>query len=157
MSSDELLSQREIKLNQFLYNPLDAIADVWKKLQNHSKAAACQGVPVTEAWKMDKVLFLLNKTQHFTEDIKQWKKKPENEKTWINLISYFNQCHCLLLESNVLTVQKQECQQLAANLASTVNQALQANSSMSPDIASSLTDIIHHLQQLESCTTWCAL
>lgn len=56
MSSDKPLSQKEIKLNQFLYDPCDPITDVWKKLQDHSKAAACQGVPVTYAWKMEQGL-----------------------------------------------------------------------------------------------------
>ncbi|GFH54654.1 hypothetical protein CTEN210_11130 [Chaetoceros tenuissimus] len=122
--------------------------------QNHAEAGERQNVPVTEAWKIDKVLYLLTKTGKFTEDIKQWKKKPQQDKTWVNLVNYFNECHRLLLESNVLTIQDQERQQLSANLASTFEQALalQANSS-NTDVASSLAEILRHLQQLESRTT----
>jgi hypothetical protein len=107
-SSDEPMSTREIKLNQFSYDPRNPIADIWTLLKEHSDAGERQNVPVSDAWKVDKVLYLLGKTAQFTEDIKNWKKKPVHEKTWINLVPYFNTCHRLLLESNVLTIQEQE-------------------------------------------------
>jgi hypothetical protein len=153
-SSDEPMSTREIKLNQFSYDPRHPIADIWTLLKEHSDAGERQNVPVSDAWKVDKVLYLLGKTAQFTEDIKNWKKKPVHEKTWINLVPYFNTCHRLLLESNVLTIQEQERQQLSANLATTFEQALalQANSS-NTDVAASLAEILRRLQQLETRDT----
>lgn len=151
-SSDEPMSTRETKLNQFLYDPRQPIAEIWTKIKDHAEAGQRQNVPVSDAWKIDKVIYLLTKTGQFTEDIKIWKRKPTNEKTWINLVTYFNECHRLLLDSNVLTIQQQERQQLAANLASTFEQALAANSS-NTDVAASLAEILRRLQQLEARTT----
>ncbi|GFH49736.1 hypothetical protein CTEN210_06212 [Chaetoceros tenuissimus] len=153
-TSDEPMSSREIKINQHFYDPHDPIATIWTLLKNHAEAGERQNVPVTEAWKIDKVLYLLTKTGKFTEDIKEWKKKPQQDKTWVNLVTYFNECHRFMLESNVLTIQDQEREQLTANLASTFQQALalQANSS-NTDVASSLAKILRRLQQLESRTT----
>ena len=153
-SSDEPMSTREIKINQFSYDPRKPMADLWTLLKEHAEAGQRQNVPVSDAWKIDKVLYLLSKTGQFTEDIKNWKKKPELDKTWINLMQYFNECHRLLLESNVLTIQEQERQQLTANLASTFQQAfaLQANSA-NTDVATSLAEILRRLQQLEASNT----
>lgn len=153
-SSDEPMSSREIKLNQVSYDPRKPMADIWTLLKEHAEAGQRQNVPVSDAWKIDKVLYLLGKTGQYTEDIKTWKKKPEIEKNWTTLMTYFNECHRLLLESNVLTIQEQERQQLTANLASTFQDAfaLQANSS-NTDVAASLAEILRRLQQLESRNT----
>ena len=121
---DEGITTREIKLAEYVYDPRDPITEVWNMLTKHRDAAARLNVPVTDAWLMDRGIYLLQKSRVFLDPIKSWKICPEIQKTWANFMLHFNQAHRLIQESNELTLRDQERQQHSANLVESIVQGL---------------------------------
>ena len=101
----ETLNEEFEKVNATIYDtslPIDVIFNSIVALAELAEAAA---VPYTQQQQLTIAYNILNRSGRFVSDIKEWKRRPAVERTWINFKLHFRRAHNELRETSSDTLQ----------------------------------------------------
>ena len=101
----ETLNDEFEKVNNTLYNPSLPIDTLFNSIIALSELAEAATVPYTEQQQITIAYNILNRSGRFISDIKDWKRKPAADRTWINLKIHFRRAHDELRETSSDTLQ----------------------------------------------------
>jgi hypothetical protein len=121
--SPQLLHAEEENVKAHIYNPnhpIDIIFNLVEDLVDFSDAA---DIPYTQEQSIGIAYVILNKAGRMRTDIRDWNRRPQNEKTWIVFKEHFRRAHDELRETTDLTLADAAQQQ--ANLVQQVIEGVQ--------------------------------
>jgi hypothetical protein len=72
------------------HNPNEPMEVLWKRVKECQRFAADGLDPISEVTAVRKTLAVLEKTGVFSEAVRDWRKRPDAERTWAHLRSDFN-------------------------------------------------------------------
>jgi hypothetical protein len=148
--SPQMLEDREHELRTMPYNTTDPIDVVFNAVEDYVDFAELGQQPLTQRQTIAKAYVILNKTRRFKNDITEWNRQPENQKTWINFKTHFRRAHQEFRETTDLTLEDSDLQRNNANLVQQVVDGLQQAmiAETPPDVSADLM-----LQMANSVTT----
>jgi hypothetical protein len=79
--------------------PTDPMENYWEHVKKCTDFAACGKEPIHQDVVLRAVLGTLEATGEFTLDIRDWKKKPEKEKTVVNIQTFFEEANVSRLQT----------------------------------------------------------
>jgi hypothetical protein len=71
---------------------------------------------LTQRQTIAKAYVILNKTRRFKNDITEWNRKPEIQKTWINFKTHFRRAHQEFRETTDITLEESDLHRNNVNL-----------------------------------------
>jgi hypothetical protein len=77
---------------QDFYKPWDAntpFENLIKQIQDCRDIAAAAGQPFSNEQILNAALHIVNQTGYYHDDVREWRKKPEADKTWPNFKAHF--------------------------------------------------------------------
>ena len=101
----ETLNEEFEKINSTIYNPTLPIDVIFNSIVSLSDLADAAGIPYSQQQQITIAYNILNRCGRFVSDIKEWKRKPPLEQTWINLKAHFRRAHDELRETSNDTLQ----------------------------------------------------
>jgi hypothetical protein len=148
--SPQMLEDREQELRTMPYKTTDPIDVVFNAVEDYVNFAELGQQPLTQRQTIAKAYVILNKTRRFKNDITEWNRQPENQKTWINFKTHFRRAHQEFRETTDLTLEDSDLQRNNANLVQQVVDGLQQVmiAETPPDVSANLM-----LQMANSVTT----
>ena len=72
------------------WSPDDPIENLWMHVDKCRRLATAGADPITDATAVHTTINVLEKSGVFADAIRDWRKRPDNEKTWENLTTSFN-------------------------------------------------------------------
>jgi hypothetical protein len=87
--SPEELEQRRAEVTGFEYTANQPIDLIFQKINMFARLAELAKATATEQQKIGMAQVLLVKSGSFEEELKQWGRKPEAERTWDAFMAYF--------------------------------------------------------------------
>jgi hypothetical protein len=161
-----MLEDREQELRNMTYNTKYPIDIVFNAVEDYVDFAELGQQPLTQRQTIAKAYVILNKTRRFKNDITEWNRKPEIQKTWINFKTHFRRTHQEFRETTDITLEESEPQRNNANLVQQVVDGLQQAMIAEPptddptdlrlQLANSVTtqqQLNHQLQQMQQAMT----
>jgi hypothetical protein len=89
-----MLEDRKQELHTTTYNTQYPIDIVFNAVKDYVDFAKLGHHPLTQRQTIAKAYVILNKTRRFKNDITDWNRQPDIEKTWTNFrISRDDRCH----------------------------------------------------------------
>jgi hypothetical protein len=101
----ESLNDKFEEVSGAIYDPSRPIDTLFNSIVALAELAEAANVPYSEQQQITIVYNILNRSGRFTSDIKDWKRKPAAERTWINLKLHFRRAHDELRETSSETLQ----------------------------------------------------
>ena len=101
----ETLNDEFDKVTATLYNPSLPIDSIFNTIIALSELAEAANIPYSQQQQITIAYNILNRSGRFISDIKEWKRKPAAERTWINLKVHFRRAHDELRETSNDTLQ----------------------------------------------------
>jgi hypothetical protein len=100
----QMLSDEEDRVKQTVYDPKLPIDSVFNAVEDLLDFSTSAGTPYTQLQAINIAYVLVNKTGQFRVGIREWNRKPQNEKTWIHFKRHFREAHSELKESLDMTL-----------------------------------------------------
>jgi hypothetical protein len=160
--SPQMLEDHEQELRNMTYNTKYPIDIVFNAVEDYVDYAELGQQPITQRQTIAKAYVILNKTRRFKNDITEWNRKPEIQKTWINFKTHFRRAHQEFRETTDITLEESDLQRNNANLVQQVVDGLQQAMIAEPptddpadlrlQLANSVTNqqhLNHQLQQMQ--------
>lgn len=101
----ETLADEFEKINSTIYDSTKPIDTIFNSIIALTELATAAGVPYSDQQQITIAYNILNRSGRFVSDIKDWKRKPANERTWLNLKLHFRRAHEELRETSNDTLQ----------------------------------------------------
>jgi hypothetical protein len=111
-----MLEDRDNELCNMVYNTQYPINIVINAVDNYVDFSNLGHQPLLESQMFAKAYVILNKTRRFKNDITDWNRCPEAEKTWVNFKDHFYRAHQEFRETTDVTLKDSELQRNNANL-----------------------------------------
>ena len=156
--SPQMLEDRDNELRTMVYNTQLPIDTVFNAVEDYVDFANLGHQPLTVSQTIAKAYVILNKTRRFKNDITDWNRLLEADKTWANFKTHFRRAHQEFRETTDTTLEESELQRNNANLVQQVvngmQQAMAAetttddNSAMIVQMTASATQASEANQQL---------
>ena len=96
----ETLNEEFDKVTATIYNQSLPIDSIFNTIIALSELAEAANIPYSQQQQITIAYNILNRSGRFVSDIKEWKRKPANERTWINLKVHFRRAHDELRETS---------------------------------------------------------
>ena len=107
------LAEEEMRVKAMSYDPMDPPEEVYTIIEDLLDYAEAARAPITQIQAINIAYNIFNRTGKFSDGIKAWIRRPDHEKTWINLKNHFTEHHDLLRETGELTLQETQFQSQA--------------------------------------------
>jgi hypothetical protein len=101
----ETLNEEFEKVSSTIYDPSLPIDTLFNSIVALAELAEAANVPYSEQQQITIAYNILNRSGRFVSDIKEWKRRPAVERTWINLKLHFRRAHDELRETSSETLQ----------------------------------------------------
>jgi hypothetical protein len=123
--SPQMLENREQELRNMTYNTKYPIDIVYNAVEDYVDFAELGQQPLTQRQIVAKAYIILNKTRRFKNDITEWNRLPQAEKTWVEFKTHFRRAHQEFRETTDVTLEESELQRNNANLVKQVVDGIQ--------------------------------
>ena len=108
----EKLQTEEMQLKLFVYNLQDPLVILFDKVEDITKLAQAARMPYTKAQIVNMGIQLVRNTHDFQDRLRAWLGKPEEQKTWENFKTYFEEEHDALREIRGMSMMHTGCHQV---------------------------------------------
>ena len=119
-----MLDDAESKVKQMTYDPRQPVDIVYNEIEDLHDFSHAANAIYTQQQLMNMAYNIFLKTGVFKSAIREWKRKPMAQKTWVSLKTHFRQAQQELKETNGLTVDQTSFDH--ANLVQQVVEGVQA-------------------------------
>jgi type II secretory pathway component PulJ len=141
--SPQMLEDREQELRNTTYNIQHPIDTVFNAVEDYVDFAELGSQPLTQRQIIAKAYVILNKTRRFRNDITDWNRRVEADKTWPNFKTHFRRAHQEFRETTDVTLEESDLRRNNANLVQQVVEGIQdALVSDTPPATDPTADII---------------
>jgi light-regulated signal transduction histidine kinase (bacteriophytochrome) len=123
--SPQMLEDRDQELRNMTYIMQHPIDIVFNAVEDYVDFAELGSQPLTTRQTIAKAYIILNKTRRFKNDITDWNRRTDADKTWINFKTHFRRAHQEFRETTDVTLEESNLQQNNANLVQQVVDGLQ--------------------------------
>jgi hypothetical protein len=123
--SPQMLEDRDNELRNMVYNTQQPIDIVFNAVEDYVDFADLGHQALTSQQTIGKAYVIINKTRRFKNDITDWNRKPEADKTWQNFKEHFRRAHREFRETTDVTLEDSELQRNNANLVQQVVNGMQ--------------------------------
>jgi type II secretory pathway component PulJ len=123
--SPQMLEDREQELRNTTYNTQYPIDTVFNAVEDYVDFAELGSQPLTQRQIIAKAYVILNKTRRFRNDITEWNRRPEVDKTWVNFKTHFRRAHQEFRETTDVTLEESDLRRNNANLVQQVVAGIQ--------------------------------
>jgi hypothetical protein len=120
-----MLEDRDQELRNMTYNTQHPIDIVFNAVEDYVDFAELGSQPLTPHQTIAKAYIILNKTRRFKNNIADWNRRTDADKTWINFKIYFRRAHQEFRKTTDVTLEESDLQQNNANLVQQVVDGLQ--------------------------------
>ena len=128
----EMLNDENDKITTTIYNPALPIDVIFNKIIALSELAEAANIPYSQQQKITIAYNILNRSGRFVSDIKEWKRKPAIERTWINLKTHFRRAHDELRETSNDTLQAMQHANIAQQVIEGIGHLIPPTSTNEP-------------------------
>jgi hypothetical protein len=150
--SPQMLEDREQELlTMIYYNTQYPIEIVFNAVEDYVDFAELGHQPLTQRQTIAKAYTILNKTRRFENDITDWNRRPNVDKTWLNFKNHFRHAHQEFRETTDVTLEESDLQCNNVNLVQKVVYGLQG--AMTTDTSTSDTSTEEALLQMANSAT----
>ena len=108
--SPQMLEDRDNELRNIVYNTQLPIYIVFNAVKDYVNFTDLANQTLTSSQTAAKAYVILNKTRHFKNDITDWNRRPEADKTWENFKTHFRRAHQEFRETTDVTLEDSELQ-----------------------------------------------
>jgi hypothetical protein len=123
--SPQMLEDRDNELRSMVYNTQLPIDTVFNAVDDYVDFAFLGDQALSVSQTIAKAYVILNKTRRFKNDITDWNRRPEAEKTWENFKTQFRRAHQEFRETTDVTLEDSELQRNNVNLVQQVVDGIQ--------------------------------
>jgi hypothetical protein len=127
--SPQMLEDRDNELRNMVYNTQLPIDTVFNAVEDYVDFAFLGDQALSVSQTIAKAYVILNKTRRFKNDITDWNRRPEAEKTWENFKTQFRRAHQEFRETTDTTLEDSELNRNNAHLVQQVVDGLQQSMS----------------------------
>ena len=145
----EDVRREEAKLSEFVWNVMNPPMEFYRKIEELQKLANAANVTKSASQLIAIAIQIIQRTGDFEQSLKEWHRKPPNEKTWIALKRHFTLAHKDLRKVRGKTIQQTSYFQ-ANQLVKEVNDNI---TQMKSDILDSMSIIQQDRQDNSSVST----
>ena len=89
----QMMQDEETKLKTMVYDPTHPIDNIFTAVEELCDLAESGGTPYTQAQCVNIAYVIINNTGEFTDAIKDWIRKPINQRSWIQFKIDFRRAH----------------------------------------------------------------
>ena len=89
----EKLQQQESTVRSMVYDPTEAPDVVYQAIDNLMTMGSAGHAPYTSSQAVNMAYIILSKTGKFETSLREWIRKPQVDKTWVNFKAHFTAAH----------------------------------------------------------------
>jgi hypothetical protein len=163
------LQKLETETKAIDFNVVQPIDTIYHKVEDLVEYADLANAPMTQVQTINIAYNIINKTGRFKSAIRDWNRRPANEKNWINFKDSFRTAQLELRESNALTMQEaglhnanlvdeivdrmQDIQQGDPALQEQVHELVEVQHVANAAISDLLPSLIQQMQEMQNVIT----
>ena len=142
-----MLEDHDNELHNMVYNTQLPIDIVFNAVEEYVHFADLANQTLTSSQTIAKAYVILNKTRRFKNDITDWNRRPEANKTWENFKTHFRRAHQEFPKTTDVTLEDSELQRNNANLVQQVVNGMQQAVAAETNTGG-LTSMLHYYSKL---------